>query len=57
MVRGRRPDVLAQKGKDKVVVEVETPSTATTDKAQHARLRRGAEDMGARFEVRVTKSK
>lgn len=55
-IRGRRPDVVAQKGRDKVVVEWETPSTVVSDKAQQVALRRGAEAMGARFEVRVTKN-
>jgi len=54
-IRGRRPDVVAQKGRDKVVVEWETPSTLSADKAQQEALRRGAEAMGAHFEVRLAK--
>lgn len=54
-IRGRRPDVVAQKGHDKVVVEWETPSSLEADKAQQETLRRGAQAMGARFEVRVAK--
>jgi len=54
-VGGRRPDVVAQKGRDKIVVEWETPSSLEADKPQQRALRRGAEAMGARFEVRVAK--
>lgn len=54
-IRGRRPDIFAQRGRDKVVVEWETTGTVEADRAQQTALRRGAQAMGARFAVRVAK--
>jgi hypothetical protein len=41
LIRGRRPDLIVQKGREKKVVEVETPSTLEADRAQQETLRRG----------------
>lgn len=56
-IRGRRPDLIAQKGREKKVVEVETPSTLEADRAQQETLRRGAQAMGADFRIVVAKPK
>ncbi len=53
LLGGRRPDLVAEKGRKKVVVEFETPSTLAADKLQHRALRRAAQKMGAEFRVRV----
>lgn len=54
-VGGRRPDLIVRKGRDKKIIEVETPNTLSSDRAQQQALRRGAERMGADFRVVVAK--
>ena len=55
LIRGRRPDLIVQKGRERKVIEVETPSTIESDRAQRETLRRGARAMGAEFRTVVTK--
>lgn len=57
LIRGRRPDLIVQKGRERKVIEVETPSTVESDRAQREALRRGAQAMGAEFRTVVTKAK
>jgi hypothetical protein len=52
LIQGCRPDLIVQKGREKKVVEVETPSTLEADRAQQETLRRGAQAMGAEFRDR-----
>jgi hypothetical protein len=51
----RRPDVVAQKGRDKVIVEVETPRSMATDVAQRQALRRSAKKKNMRFRTVKTR--
>lgn len=48
-IRGRRADVVAIKGRDKVLVEVETRKSMTSDKSQRKVLRGVAKKYGYRF--------
>jgi hypothetical protein len=56
-VGGRRPDIYAWKGRDKVMVEVETPSSLRSDSGQRSSLRRSAHRRNARFRTVLTKGK
>jgi hypothetical protein len=57
LIQGCRPDLIVQKGREKKVVEVETPSTLEADRAQQETLLRGAQAMGAEFRDAVAKPK
>lgn len=55
-LNGRRPDVIAQKGKKEVVLEVETPSSDKSDRAQHRAFKKYADaNKNARFRKKVTR--
>lgn len=57
VIGGHRPDVVATKGRERKIIEVETPATLGPDKAQQDALRRAAEKRGADFQVRTTRRK
>ena len=57
LIRGRRPDLIVQKGREKKVVEVETPSTLEADRAQQETLRRGRRLWAPSFRIVVAKPK
>lgn len=53
---GRRPDVVARKGNDQVLVEVETKSSNAGDRQQQSALRRYADSRkNTRFRKKVVK--
>ena len=54
IIHGRRPDVLAKKGKETVIVEVETKETLKTDVDQQKVFKRYADDHNStRFRIKV----
>ena len=54
-VSGRRADVVAIKGRDKVLVEVETRKSMITDVKQRQGLKRIAKNKGYRFRTVKTR--
>ena len=57
-VNGRIPDVMVkQGGKIKMVGEVETQSTLKDDESQQESLKRGAQNLGADFRLKIAKEK
>jgi len=54
-IGGRRADVVAIKGRDKVLVEVETRKSMITDTKQQQRLRKIAKNKGYRFRTVKTR--
>ncbi len=54
LLGGRRADVEAKKGRDRVFVEVETSGSMKKDKKQRCILRKHAKKKGARFRVKKT---
>ncbi|MDP2736475.1 MAG: hypothetical protein Q8O59_01665 [bacterium] len=54
-IGGRIPDIIAKKGKKLIVEEIETPSTKTTDKIQHDKLKEGTKKLGGKFKVIIAK--
>lgn len=50
----RRPDIVAEKGGKRKIIEVETPETTERDKKQHATFRRSAaQKRNTSFEIEV----
>jgi hypothetical protein len=47
---GCRPDIYAEKGKDKRIIEIETSKSKTTDKSQQMCLKKQAKKLGAKYE-------
>lgn len=56
-VGGRIPDIYARKGESLVVEEIETPSTLGSDKKQHEQLKKGTEQLGGKFRIKVARKK
>lgn len=54
-VRGRRADVVAIKGRDKVLVEVETRKSMASDSRQRQALKKIAKKNGYRFRAVKTR--
>ena len=54
-IGGRIPDIVAKKGNELIVEEIETPSTVKADKDQHERLKKGTEELGGKFKVRIAR--
>ena len=50
-IGGRIPDIIAKKGSDLIVEEIETASTMNSDRDQQAKLREGTKDIGGKFKV------
>lgn len=59
-IRGYRPDVVAKKGRERKIVEVETPDSvgSARDRAQQQAFRQTAKSSNkTKFELRITKEK
>jgi len=55
-IRGRRPDIVARKGKDVVIVEVETKDTVQKDKKQQEVFRQHSKvNKNVRFRRKLAK--
>lgn len=54
-VGGVIPDILAKRGNQIIVEEIETPATINIDKKQHEKLKKGTEKLGGTFNVRIAK--
>ncbi|OGN32789.1 MAG: hypothetical protein A3A29_01825 [Candidatus Ryanbacteria bacterium RIFCSPLOWO2_01_FULL_47_79] len=54
-IGGRIPDIVAKKGKQLIVEEIETASTKNSDKDQQTRLREGTKKLGGTFKIIIAK--
>jgi len=54
-VEGKIPDIYARRKNQLFIEEIETPSTMSTDKKQHQKLKEGAKKLGGKFSIKTTK--
>jgi|GEM_PF-2566283 len=54
-IGGRVPDIVAKKGNEIIVEEIETKSTLTSDKQQQQQLCAGTEKLGGKFKIIIAK--
>jgi len=54
-VGGVIPDIYARKRKGLIVEEIETASTKESDKPQQQKLKKGTENLGGKFKIKIAK--
>ena len=54
-IGGTIPDIVAKKGDQLIVEEIETKATVNSDKKQQEKLRTGTKKLGGKFNVKVAK--
>ena len=54
-VGGVIPDIYARKRKKLIVEEIETASTRESDESQQRKLKKGTEELGGDFKIKIAK--
>jgi len=54
-VGGVIPDIYARKRKKLIVEEIETASTRKSDESQQQKLKKGTEELGGDFKIKIAK--